>query len=183
MTKVNVDKLSIKPEHSVFEWDGNQGEWHLDLPPLEERKHYFPRLDLSYQSLFIPTLPEPRAQFMERCNRAMNLFHERHPFRPRQVFIIVSHAAGCVALAKVLSKKNLNDITPAGPCSIYGFTRKSSSGPVWHLDLHDNLDGFNGYTGHLSDQGSTTVPWNDFGDGKTKFYTGPPTSRFAPKSP
>lgn len=55
--KVNVDSVEILPEYSVFEWDGNDGQWHKDLPPMEERKHYFPRLSLSHESLFIPKLP------------------------------------------------------------------------------------------------------------------------------
>lgn len=91
---------------------------------------------------------------------------------------MVSHAAGCIALAKTLTKKTLQDVTPAGPCSIYCFTRTSDS-EVWTLDLHDEPQGMNGYTEHLSEMGSATVPWNNFGDGITKFYTGPATSRFA----
>lgn len=48
---------AIKPEYSIFEWDGHEGEWHKDLPSLEERKHYFPRLDLDYEPFFVPELP------------------------------------------------------------------------------------------------------------------------------
>ena len=95
---------------------------------------------------------------------------------------MVSHAAGCIAMAKTLTGLDLSDITPAGPCSIYRFSRTAESKP-WSLDAHDKLDGMNGYTQHLSDMGTKTVPWNNFGDGDTKFYTGPPTSRFAPPSP
>jgi hypothetical protein len=94
---------------------------------------------------------------------------------------MVSHAAGCIAFAKTLAQKTLQDITPAGPCSIYGFSRTSDTN-VWTLDPHDKPHGLNGYTEHLSRMGSTTVPWNNFGDGTTKFYTGPPTSRFAPEN-
>ena len=93
---------------------------------------------------------------------------------------MVSHAAGCIALAKTLTKRDLSEITPAGPCSVYGFTRSSNT-DTWTIDQHDNLQGLNGYTGHLSEMGGSTIPWNNFGDGKVKFYTGPPTSRFAPK--
>jgi hypothetical protein len=117
---------------------------------------------------------------MDRCQRSINTFHKKQPYKPRQVFVMVSHAAGCIALAKTLAKLDLSEITPAGPCSVYGFTRTNET-ETWTLDAHDKLDGFNGYTGHLSEMGSATVPWNNFGDGKTKFYTGPPTSRFAPK--
>ena len=178
--KLNVDTLPILPEYSVFEWDGHDGEWHKDLPTLEERKHYFPRLDISHESLFIPTLPEARDKFQQRCQDAIDKLDTRYPFKGGQVLVIVTHAAGCVMLSKVLTKGELHDITPAGPCSIYGFTRTKDAGNVWTLDPHDKPDGFNGYTAHLAEQGSTTVPWNNFGDGKIKFYTGPPTSRFAP---
>ena len=56
-SRVHVETLPILPEYSIFEWDGNDGKWHEDLPPLAERKHYFPRLDVTHQSLFVPTLP------------------------------------------------------------------------------------------------------------------------------
>jgi broad specificity phosphatase PhoE len=55
--KANVDTLQINPEYSIFEWDGHGGEWHQDLPEVEERKHYFPRLNMSYESCFVPDLP------------------------------------------------------------------------------------------------------------------------------
>ena len=50
-------EIPIKPEYSIFEWDGHGGEWHSDLPSLEERKHYFPRLDMDYEGFFTPELP------------------------------------------------------------------------------------------------------------------------------
>lgn len=173
--------LPILPEYSIFEWDGHGGEWHEDLPPLTERKHYFPRIDMEYESFFVPTLPEPRSEFFTRCQRAVDCLHQRFPHKAGQVIVAVSHAAGCVALAKTLTKQNLEDITPAGPCSIFGFSRESDT-DIWALDSHDKPGGLNGYTDHLSKMGSATVPWNNFGDGLTKFYTGPPTSRFAPKA-
>lgn len=171
--------LRIVPEYSIFEWDGHGGEWHQDLPTLAERYHYFPRLDTDYQSFFIPPLPEPRSEFFERCQRSIDCLHKRYPYKPNQVLFMVSHAASCIALAKTLAQKTLQEITPAGPCSIYGFSRTSDTN-TWTLDPHDKPNGLNGYTKHLSTMGSTTLPWNNFGDGTTKFYTGPPTSRFAP---
>lgn len=50
-------KIKILPEYSIFEMDGHDGELHKDLPDMEERKLYFPRLDESYESLFVPELP------------------------------------------------------------------------------------------------------------------------------
>jgi broad specificity phosphatase PhoE len=52
-----LQNIRILPEYSIFEWDGHDGEWHKDLPTLEERKHYFPRLDITYESFFTPRLP------------------------------------------------------------------------------------------------------------------------------
>jgi hypothetical protein len=137
-------------------------------------------LEYLYMGSAIFSQSEPRSKFMERCQESINCIHKRHPYKPRQVLVLVSHAAGCIALAKTLTKLKLSDITPAGPCSIFGFTRTSDT-DVWSVDSHDDLNGYNGFTGHLSEMGSATVPWNNFGDGKTKFYTGPPDSRFAPK--
>ena len=178
--QVDVDNLKILPEYAVFEWDGHNGEWHKDLPPLEERVHYFPRVDLEYETIFVPEIPEDRSNFMNRCQKAIDGIHKRHPYSKKSAIVIVSHAAGCVMLSKLLSQSNLTDITPAAPCSIYGFTRSSNTN-VWTLDAHDKKGGLNGHTDHISDLGTSTVPWNNFGDGKTKFYTGPKTSRFAPK--
>ena len=177
--KINTATLPILPEYSIFEWDGHGGEWHQDLPPLEERKHYFPRVDTTYKSFFTPTLPEPRSAFEKRCQQSVNALHTKYPYQPRQVIVLVSHAAGCIMLAKTLTKKQFTDITPAGPCSIYGFTRTSNT-ETWSIDEHNKVNGLNGYSTHLSMLGSSTPPWNNFGDGTRKFYTGPPTSRFAP---
>mmetsp|Transcript_12460 Transcript_12460/g.29214 ORF Transcript_12460/g.29214 Transcript_12460/m.29214 type:complete len:273 (+) Transcript_12460:49-867(+) len=172
-------EFKMYPEYSIFEWDGQDGKWHEDLPPLEERVNYYPRVDISYKSMFVPTLPEPRSAFMERCERVAEAFDQRHPYKPRQVFFMVSHAAGCVAMSKALSGLELNEITPAGPCSIYMFSRTSGS-EKWSLDPHDQPNSMNGYTGHLSNMGTKTLPWNHFGDGTKKFYTGPKNSRLAP---
>eukprot|EP00934_Nitzschia_sp_Nitz4_P004404 Nitzschia sp. Nitz4//scaffold64_size103689//70026//71041//NITZ4_004442-RA/size103689-snap-gene-0.130-mRNA-1//-1//CDS//3329556148//4394//frame0 len=180
MHQVDASQVPIRPEYAIFEWDGKGGEWHADLPSLEERKHYFPRIDMEYETMFVPTLPEPRSDFLARCQKCVSSIHERYPYKPGQVLVLVSHAAGCIALARSLTQMPLNEITPAAPCAIYGFQRTSDTS-VWELDPHDDLEGTNGYTGHLSDVGSSTTPWNHFGDGKNKFYTGPPTSRFAPE--
>ena len=54
---IDSSQIKILPEYSIFELDGHNGVFHKDLPDLEERKLYFPRLDESYQSLFVPELP------------------------------------------------------------------------------------------------------------------------------
>ena len=44
-TKVDMDSVVINPENSVWELDGHDGKLHGDLPPIEERKNYFPRVN------------------------------------------------------------------------------------------------------------------------------------------
>ncbi len=55
--EIDSSKIKILPEYSIFEMDGHDGELHKDLPDLDERKLYFPRLDGTYESLFVPELP------------------------------------------------------------------------------------------------------------------------------
>jgi broad specificity phosphatase PhoE len=173
-------KLEILPEYSVFEWDGHGGTWHASLPPMEERAHYFPRLNPAYKSLFVPIIPEARSDFSNRCERAITQINKRYPYSPRSALVIVSHAAAVIGLLKAATGLSAQDITPAGPCSVFRLTRTSDS-DVWKLDQHDELKSMNGHTDHISDMGGRTVPWNNFGDKKlNKGYTGPPTSRFAP---
>jgi hypothetical protein len=124
-------------------------------------------------------LAEPRSAFFDRCQKSVDAFHERYPYKPKQAVVMVSHAAGCIALTRAFTKRPLTDITPAGPCSIYMLTRNSNT-ERWTIDDHDLPNGMNGHTDHLSDLGTSTKPWNNFGDGITKFYTGPSNSRFHP---
>jgi broad specificity phosphatase PhoE len=181
MTKTNIKNVPILPEYSVFEWDGKGGKWHESLPPLSERVHYFPRMDVKYQSLFVPTLPEPRSEFHGRCERAIHALNQRYCFKPRSALVVVSHAAACIGLARAAANLTLTDITPAAPCTIFRLSRTDNSA-TWQMDQHDAVNSLNGHTSHLSDLGSTTVPWNHFGDKAIhRGYTGPPTSRFAPK--
>jgi broad specificity phosphatase PhoE len=55
--KVDSRQISILPEYSVFELDGHDGQLHKDLPDMEERGCYFPRVDHTHKSLFVPELP------------------------------------------------------------------------------------------------------------------------------
>lgn len=176
----NVSDIKIFPEYSIFEWDGQGGKFHESLPELEERKHYFPRLDVGYESVFIPKLPEPRSEFHSRCQKAAAAINIRYPFRPKSALIAVTHAAGCIGLAAAFTNQSISDITPAAPCSIYRLTRTSNTS-MWKMDHFDLENGMNGFTSHISDLGQSTVPWNHFGDKKHfKGYTGPATSRFSP---
>jgi broad specificity phosphatase PhoE len=177
----DLDEIKILIEDSIFEWDGHNGIFHRSLPTnVEERRHYFPRLDAQYKSMFVPKLPEPRDQFHGRCQQVGTAVHKRYPYRPKTAIIAVTHAAGCIGLAAALTNLTIADITPAAPCSIYKLTRTSSTS-TWTIDAHDIENSMNGYTDHISEMGQSTVPWNNFADKKYFHgYTGPATSRFAP---
>lgn len=104
----------------------------------------------------------------------MKALNQRFTYSPRTAIVIVSHAAGCVALARAAADSTLQDINPAGPCGVFRLTRTSNK-EAWDLDHYGKVGGFNGHTAHLSDMGTTTVPWNHFGDKSVnKGYTGPP---------
>jgi hypothetical protein len=116
---------------------------------------------------------ESRQGFIQRCDRVANAFNLRYAYSPRTAIVVVTHAAACVALSKSLANATLEDVNAAGPCSIFRLARTSDT-PVWNLDHCDKKNGFNGFMGHISEKGSTTVPWNHFGDKKVNGgYTGP----------
>lgn len=177
-----ADTVPILPEYSVFEYDGRHGgKLHESLPTMEERKQYFPRLDETYTSMFVPTLPESTDQFFVRCQKAVDAINEKYPYQQpsSSAIIIVTHAAGCVALAAAAAGKPIHQMNPASPCCIFRLDRTDNS-PTWTIDDHSIEGGMNGYTGHMSDMGVSTIPWNHFG-AKTKEnptgYSGPPQEK------
>jgi broad specificity phosphatase PhoE len=177
-TMVNLEGLVMHPEYSVFETDGHHdGMLHRDLPTMEERKCYFPRLNETYESMFVPTLPEPfPAEFMSRCDRTIACIHKRFPYSPRTAIVVVTHAAVCIGLARAaVANATLQDINAAGPCSVTKLTRTSDT-PSWNLDHYAKEGGMNGHVAHLKTLGKGyTYPWNNFGDKKVNNgYTGPP---------
>jgi len=176
-TKGNVvDTVKIKPEYCVFELDMWGGDYHSSLPDMDERRCYFPRLEDDYETMFVPSLPEDQEQFFSRCDEAMKHISEAFPCdeEKNRVIILVTHAACCIGLVKAATGKSLQDINAAAPCSIYRLTR-SSNDNKWDIDHHSKEDGKNGFTGHMTDVGGKTVPWNNFGDKAiNKGYTGPP---------
>ena len=191
-TKMDTHNITIKPEYSVFEMDGHNGTMHASLPSIEERYHYFPRVDVTHQSLFVPPLPEPRDGLLPRCDKAIIEFHKRYKYAPKTAFVIVTHAAACIGLARAAANIRLEDVTPAAPCGIYHLTRRqsssssscgdpSSSSSSWQMDAHDKENSMNGYVKHLSDLGTSTKIWNHFYDKSINIgYSGPPNSPYAP---
>lgn len=192
-----MEQIRILPEYSVFEWDGKGKGWHASLPPLEERRHYFPRLDLDHSSLFVPSLPEPTPYvFQRRCQRVMTELSQRYCDNTRRTqnsaaLVIVTHAAACIGLCQAATTGlGTADIHPAAPCGLYRLTRSGGSSTddskdthdTWTLDPCDRPHGFNGYTAHVADLlTGPTRAWNHFGDKRIhRGYTGPRTSIFAP---
>jgi broad specificity phosphatase PhoE len=175
----------IKIENSIWEWDGKDGQWHASLPrDIVERTHYFPRIDVKHASLFTPALPEPRSEFMTRCQEMWRSFENNYPYKAGHIVVMVTHAASSIGIVSAATGLPFSEITPAAPCSVYRLTRTSDEA-LWLLDPHDLPGSMNGHTAHLSDADfAKTSPWNNFGNKSIKGtyggYTGPPTSRFAP---
>jgi len=172
-----ADSIKIQPEFSVFEVDLRGQGYHASLPPqMNERQCYFPRIDGDYQTMFVPSLPEDKDQFFDRCDSAMEHIarnfpcdNEKHP-----VIIVVTHAACCIGLVKSAAGLELEDINPAAPCSIYRL-RRTTNENRWSVDHYSKKGGMNGFTGHMKDIGTCTQPWNNFGERDTdNGYTGPP---------
>ncbi|GFH57862.1 phosphoglycerate mutase-like protein [Chaetoceros tenuissimus] len=171
------DTIKIKPEYSIFELDLWGQGLHESLPSMEERECYFPRIDSSYETLFVPTLPESKETFFDRCDEAMDQIGKAYPCEEEknQVLILVSHAALCIGLVKSATGCELEEINPAAPCSIYKITRASSD-DKWSIDHHSIDDGMNGFTSHMKDIGTCTRPWNNFHtrcDENPRGYSGP----------
>ena len=181
-TKVDSNGLLINAEYSIFELDGYNGILHKDLPTIEERKCYFPRLNEAYESIFVPILPEARADFLTRCDKAVMGMNHRFPYSPRSAIVVVTHAAACIGISRAASNMTLQDVNAVGPCSVTRLTRTSNT-PIWNLDHYAKEGGLNGYVAHLKDMGTFTHPWNNFGDKDVnKGYTGPPQDRKKAKS-
>ena len=117
---------------------------------------------------------EARSGFLDRCDRAVTAINERYSYVPRTAIVVVTHAAGCIGIARGLANVTLQDVNPAAPCSIMRLTRSEQT-DIWNLDHYAKEGALNAYTGHISDAGTTTRPWNNFGDKKVnRGYTGPP---------
>lgn len=173
-----AESVVIKPEYSVFEFDLWKDGLHKSLPNMKERKNYFPRLDETHQSAFIPDVPEEVDGFLQRCDDTM--MHLDRVYGSTPVLLVVTHAACCIGLAKSGTKQTLQDINPAAPCSIYRLTKEENSS--WEMDHFSKENGMNGFIGHLSDLGEHTFPWNNFEKNEQNRgeagagYTGPPKS-------
>lgn len=97
-----ADSIKIQPEHSIFELDLWGQNLHSSLPEMQERQCYFPRIDGEYESMFLPSLPETKEQFFERCDLAMEHISRAFPYddEKNRVIILVTHAACCIGLVK-----------------------------------------------------------------------------------
>lgn len=115
-------------------------------------------------------LAEHKSEFASRCDQAMLAFNRRFPYAPRTAIVIVTHAAGCICLARAAAGVCLVDVNAAGPCGVFRLTR-SSPNEQWQLDHWSKAGGMNGHMDHISDMGQSTVPWHHMGPNGE--YTGP----------
>ena len=195
------EKVKIKLEHSVWEMDGHDGvnHRHIRKDISQERFLYFPRIDTSHAPLFIPNLPESKEESLIRFQRVMEAIHQTYyndcrPTNNPQVLIIVTHAAACIGIVKAATGKELHEITPAGPCSVYRLQKKtteidgSNNRHFWDIDPYWRIpEGLNGHMQHITNAGQVTIPWNNYGPRcpitKRSKYTGPPRSEIERRFP
>lgn len=150
----DAHQLRIKPEDSVWEIDSGRNA-HSDLPTVVERGCYFPRLDVEHESLFVPDVPEKFPdEFVPRCAKAVTELNKKYTYRSHSVLLVVTHAAGCIALAASAAGVHTDDINAAAPCSITKLSR-SSNDDIWEL-----CDVNHGYKDHMSTLGKKTWPWH-----------------------
>jgi hypothetical protein len=111
---------------------------------------------------------------LNRCDNAIKKFNRRYSYSPGTAFVIVTHAAACIGLSRAASNTTLQEVHAAGPCSIFRLTRTSAT-DLWDLDHFSKENALNGYRKHITDMGTFTYPWNNFGDkAVNRGYTGPP---------
>jgi len=125
-------------ENSLWEVSA-QGE---TMASARERACYFPRIDITYESLFRPAPDEtfPRG-CLERYSRAAYAIEEKFlsPGPERQPAIAVcTHAAGVITIVASLLRVSMDDINPATPGALYRLDRVSSTAP-WTLHAESGL--------------------------------------------
>ena len=142
----NKLELSLLVDHSLFEL----GQTQEYMPPLSERVIYFPRIDTTYESVFIPSKDEefPMAPIIRYGNSISQIINKF----PGENCIVVTHAAGVVSIISRLLKKPLRNVKPASACCLFLLSRDDESSE-WKLE-----DDYNGSVSHLSEIGNTK-PW------------------------
>jgi broad specificity phosphatase PhoE len=125
-------------ENSLWEVSA-QGE---TMASARERACYFPRVDVTYESLFRPALDEtfPRG-CLERYSNAAYAIEEKFLSRGpgRQPGIAVcTHAAGVITIVSALLRVSMDDINPATPCALYRLDRVNTAAP-WTLHAESGL--------------------------------------------
>ena len=138
--------LPLLLDHSLFEI----GHTDAVLPPNQERKAYFPRIDETYESVFKPRDDEAcPGQAIERFGRTVVDLTEKFP---GESVVLVTHAAGVVTMVSRLLKRPIRSIPPASPACLFMLERDSADAD-WVLSAD-----FPGSIAHLSDLG-LTGPW------------------------
>lgn len=163
LTLPNANRIRILPEYAVCEWSH-----HNAPPPLEERMHYFPRLDITYRSMFLPRPEEVRPVFQHRCERAAASIGERFPYRPHTALVVFTHAAPCLNIAEAAAKVTWADLNPVAPCGVYRLSRTNKEQRVWTIDARDGERGdgrrnLNGHTDHMSHICGSTSAYHPLG--------------------
>jgi broad specificity phosphatase PhoE len=133
------------------------------LPSAKERFRYFPRIDVDYEPLFFPEVNEqyPDEALTRYHSAALGLAARF----PNEGIVLVTHAAGVVAILASLLNCRIRDVPAASPCGLFRLDLTPGS------EKYTLADNVNGITSHISKSGKTTA-WptsSDTWEGTMKF--------------
>ena len=151
---------TLKIDHSLFEIRHTATE----MPSLIERRHYFPRIDLDYESCFIPVPDEDYPEgALERYGAAGFAILEKAFKQSDQnkAIVICTHAAGVVGIVSALLNCTLDKVPSAAPGGIFRVDRTSDNKWKLHPSYQCKVD-------HISDMG-LTIPWPKVTDDGTDY--------------
>jgi len=111
------------------------------------------------QPKICPFFSEPfPSAFVTRCKLAMESISTIYKPAPDRntALVIVTHAAGCIALTASAAEIDVKNVNAAAPCSVYRLTRPSGlTSSSWSID-----NDVHGAKSHISCMGKTTWPWH-----------------------
>lgn len=122
------------------------------FPPLHERAHYFPRIDLDYISEPRPAADEafPSAA-MVRYGEAAFALAEKNA--DQNSIVLCTHAAGVSAIVAALCVLKIRDLKPVHPASLFCLELVPGG------DTYSLVENFSGSIEHFSTPQGKTLPW------------------------
>jgi broad specificity phosphatase PhoE len=152
-----AEKIAMRLSHALKIESGICETNPRPVADLRERVRYFPCVDVRYESLHQPTVPEPFPEgLLARCQIAVRRIVERFP---TENLVLVTHAATALMMASSLlvgdRAVTLADtalVAPIGPCGVFRLER-AGPGCEWRVVQ-------NAHSEHVSDLTGVTRAWH-----------------------